>query len=281
MIAIFDRNGVLLPWAQATLASIYASGLALGLMFWARLSFQIRTLPERVMEAVLRLVPPAQFEASIDRFGPAGKDYALYATTAGVFVTLVVIGVLALRFMRRPTDLLALGLALYFLAMAVIAPLTGAGAFATDLFVNPLLTNAISLGIGMAYVSVLLGAHLIRPMWPAAEPVLSPGVGDNTARRALVTSLAVSAVSLVVTLVTGRSSGRIASSLPVASVPTAPAPIDSPTASAVPEPVIAPLATPAPTVTPAASPTVGAPDVATPGVLPTAVSACSFALALS
>ncbi|HEY8744684.1 MAG TPA: hypothetical protein VIU62_16435, partial [Chloroflexota bacterium] len=87
MIAKTDRDGALLAWAQATIESVYASGLALGLMFWARQALQIRTLPERVMEAVLRLVPPAQFEASIDRFGPAGKDYALYVTTAGVFVT--------------------------------------------------------------------------------------------------------------------------------------------------------------------------------------------------
>ncbi len=269
MIAKTDGDGALLAWAQATIESVYASGLALGLMFWARQSLQIRTLPERVMEAVLRLVPPAQFEASIDRFGPAGKDYALYVTTAGVFVTLVLIGVLALRFTTRPASLLALGLALYLLAMAVIAPLTGAGAFATGLFVNPLLSNAISLGIGMAYVAVLLCAQLISPVWPSVKHVPSAVAGANTARRALFTSLAVSAVSFVVTLVTGRSSGRIASNLPIASAPTASVPTPSATEPVAPGPASAPLATQAPTVTPAGLPTVAAPEVPPPAVSPT------------
>src|SRR5690349_21793696 len=49
-----------------------AAGIAvLALMLWARQLFQIRTLPERIMEAVLLLVPPAQFEGAIERYGPA------------------------------------------------------------------------------------------------------------------------------------------------------------------------------------------------------------------
>lgn len=262
-------DSAIVPWVQATMASAYASGIALGLMFWARQALQIRTLPERLMEAVLRVVPPAQFEASIERFGPAGKDYALYATTAGVFLALVIVGMLALRFTRRPAGLLALGLLLYLLAMAVIAPLTGAGPFATGLFVNPLLSNAISLGAVMAYVSVLLCAQLISRVWPSVKNALPAEAGISAGRRALFTSLAVSAASFVVTLVTGRSSGRIVSGLPVASAPTAAAPAPSPTAVATPWPAIAALTTQAPTVTPAASPTIAPRSAALQPVAPT------------
>ncbi|HEV7216246.1 MAG TPA: molybdopterin-dependent oxidoreductase [Chloroflexota bacterium] len=260
-----DQRDDLLAWTQATLTSVYASGVALVLMFWARQALQIRTLPERLMETILRVLPPALFEATIDRFGPVGKDYALYGTTAAVFAGLVGIGVLALRFLRRPFALLALGLALYLVAMGVIAPLTGAGVFATNLFVNPVLSNAVSLGIGMAYASVLLASELISPAWLARR---GPSVdsAENGVRRVLIASLAISAVSFVMTLVAGRSSGRIVSTLPVAAAPTASIPTPLPTVAAPPAPAITPAGVAAPTVTPAptSAPTVAPTAKATP-----------------
>ncbi len=45
------------PVTSLAVASI-ATAVAIGLMFWARDAFQIRTLPERVMEWVLVFVPP-------------------------------------------------------------------------------------------------------------------------------------------------------------------------------------------------------------------------------
>lgn len=248
-----DRRDDLLAWSQATLTSVYASGLALGLMFWARQALQIRTLPERLMETFLRLLPPALFEATIDRFGPAGKDYALYGTTAAVFAALVGIGVLTLRFVRGPAGLLALGLVLYLVAMGVIAPLTGAGPFAIHLFVNPVLSNAVSLGIGMAYASVLLASELLSPAWLARHGPSMDTEGSG-GRRVLFASLAISAVSFVVTLVAGRSSGRIVSNLPVASAPTAARPTPVPTASVAPLPAIAPAGAVQSTVTPSPKP---------------------------
>src|SRR5579859_1202273 len=123
----------------AVVASLAASGLALALMFAARSALQVRTLPERIMEAVLLLVPPDQFEGAIEKYGPAAKEYALYGTTAVMAIALVVIALLALRFMSRPGGLLLLGVALWLVAMLIVMPLTGAGIFATTLFQNPVL----------------------------------------------------------------------------------------------------------------------------------------------
>lgn len=256
-----DRRDALLVWTQATVTSVYASGLALGLMFWARQSLQIRTLPERLMEAALKLLPPSLFEATIDRFGPAGKDYALYGTTAAVFLALVAIGVVALCFAQRPAGLVALGLGLYLVAMGLVAPLTGAGVFATNLFVNPVLSNAVSLGIAMAYVSVLLFSQLFVPAWPLAGRTPRAERQGGEARRALFASLALGAVSFVTTLVAGRSSGRIVSDLPVASAPTE-VPSPAPTASVAPVQAIAPPVAEASTVTPTPAPATPAPTVA-------------------
>ncbi len=61
------------------LASILASGAVLWLMFWARNALQVRSLPERIMEAMLLVIPPAQFEAAIERFGPAAKARGAYS----------------------------------------------------------------------------------------------------------------------------------------------------------------------------------------------------------
>lgn len=264
-----DRRDDLLAWTQATLTGVYASGLALGLMFWARQALQIRTLPERLMETFLRLLPPAVFEATIDRFGPAGKDYALYGTTAAVFVALVAIGVLALRFLRHPSGLLALGLVLYLVSMGLIAPLTGAGPFATKLFVNPVLSNAVSLGIAMAYASVLLAAELLSPAWLAGHASAVDTEG-SAGRRVLFAGVAVSAMSFVVTLVAGRSSGKIVSNLPVASAPTAALPTPAPTASVAPTPAPAPAPAGAPATTVTPAPT-SAPTTA-PAAKPTATA---------
>src|SRR5579883_2916570 len=150
-------------WALAVGASVAASALAVLLMFWARSALQIRTLPERIMESVLLLVPPDQFEGAIEKYGPAAKEYALYGTTAAMLLALIAIGLLAHRFVRRPAWLLAVGVGLWLVAMAAIMPLTGAGVFATSLFQNPILVNVVYLGIGLAYASVLLLGRIAAP----------------------------------------------------------------------------------------------------------------------
>src|SRR5205823_9204117 len=125
-------------------------------MFWARSALQIRTLPERIMESVLLLVPPDQFEGAIEKYGPAAKEYALYGTIVVMFLALVAIGFAAIRLVRSPVGLVTVGVGLWLAAMVVIMPLTGAGVFATGLFQNPGLINAVYLGIGLAYGTMLL-----------------------------------------------------------------------------------------------------------------------------
>jgi len=88
-------------------------------MFWARAALQVQSLPERIMESVLLLVPPDQFEGAIERFGPAAKEYALYGTIAVMFLALAGIGLAAQRSIRGPWPLLAVGAGLWLAAMMV------------------------------------------------------------------------------------------------------------------------------------------------------------------
>src|SRR6476660_4708781 len=108
----------------AALAATVAAGLAMLLMFWARAALQVRTLPERIMEAALLLVPPDQFESAVQRFGPQAKEYALYVATLAMFAGLLAIGLAAFLLLRRPVWLLTVGVGLWLVAMVVIMPLT-------------------------------------------------------------------------------------------------------------------------------------------------------------
>src|SRR5205814_9699860 len=101
-----------------------------------------------------------QFEGAIEQFGPMAKGFALYGTTVVMFLALAGIALAAQRWIVRPGWLLAVGIGLWLAAMAAIMPITGAGFFATGLFQNPVLLNAIYLGIGLAYASVLLLVRL-------------------------------------------------------------------------------------------------------------------------
>ena len=53
-------------------------------MFWLRSAYQIRTLPERVLEWVLLFVPPDTLERGISQFGAQAKVYALYVAVTGM-----------------------------------------------------------------------------------------------------------------------------------------------------------------------------------------------------
>ena len=67
------RPDRVVSWPEAIVISLLASGAVLGLMFLARAAFQIRTLPERVMEWILIFVPPDLFEAVLGLFGADAK----------------------------------------------------------------------------------------------------------------------------------------------------------------------------------------------------------------
>ncbi|MBV8083636.1 MAG: molybdopterin-dependent oxidoreductase [Chloroflexi bacterium] len=240
-------------WLRSTLAALAGGGLALGLMYWARAAFQLRTLPERLMETFLLVIPPDQFEAAIERFGPMAKDFALIGTYVVMALVLAVIGACAARYLPV-WGILGMGVVLWLLAGAVIFPITGGGLFATGLLLqSPLLVNLVYLGIGLAYACCLLAARL----GPAAPSEAASGAET---RRVFLTGVASAAVAFVATTFVGRSAGRIVSALPQASLPVpanpAPAPSEAapagtsePASTALPSVSAAAVATPPPSAT--------------------------------
>src|SRR5438045_4295675 len=60
--------------------SIIASLIALVCQQGIRMAWQVRTLPERVMEWLLLFVPLDLFERGLQQFGASAKDIALVGT---------------------------------------------------------------------------------------------------------------------------------------------------------------------------------------------------------
>src|SRR5260370_8169570 len=158
----------------ALLLGCLASGVALVLQSVLREAWQIRTLPERVMEWLLLFVPLDLFERGVQQLGGDAKEVALYGTVVGMAVLLAVLGAVALRAGWSSWRLLGLSLVLWAVAMGVVMPVTGAGFFARGLLISPLLTNAGYLLMFLAYGCVLIGARLVlirrRP-----NPPIRPG----------------------------------------------------------------------------------------------------------
>lgn len=147
-------------WVGALIGSVAATALALWTMFAARDRFQVRTLPERVLEWVLLFIPPEEFEKGIQSLGTQAKVVGLYAAVAGLCAILVALGLVALGRRWPPAGLVALGAALYVFAMGVVMPVTGAGPFASGLFQNVFLVNLCYLAVALAYAAGLLFARM-------------------------------------------------------------------------------------------------------------------------
>ncbi len=64
-------------WGESFLVSTMATAVALRLQSVLRDVWQIRALPERVMEWLLLFVPLDLFELGLQRFGSSAKDVAL------------------------------------------------------------------------------------------------------------------------------------------------------------------------------------------------------------
>ena len=206
-----------MSWIRAGITSLVAAALAMGLMFWARSAFQVRTLPERLMEWLLLFVPLDAFAQGIQDFGPQAKVFALYGGIGVMSAALFGLGLLALRRRWPGTAILGLALALFVVAMAGIMPLTGAGFFATDLFQHPALVNGVYLGMALAYATVLL-------LGQAIESVLGgdAAAGEALTRRyALITSAVgmIGAYALAIRQ-SATGGGTVASDLPLAQLPT-------------------------------------------------------------
>ena len=213
-----------LKWVYAVAAGL-ASGAAIGLMYWARLALQLRTLPERLMETFLLVIPPDQFEAAIEKFGPMAKDFALIGSYVVTFLVLVAVALVALRFVRPGATLLLLAPLLWFIAMAGIFPATGGGFFATALPLDPpVLTNTVYAGIGLAYASLLLAARVLAPSITAARGHPRLGPAQAGSRRAFLAGVSGAVAALIVSAWFGRSAGKVASDLPEASLPPPAAP---------------------------------------------------------
>ncbi|HEV7666818.1 MAG TPA: hypothetical protein VGQ62_25010, partial [Chloroflexota bacterium] len=138
-----------------------AAAVALALQNVARDTWQVRTLPERLMEWLLLFVPLDLFERGVGQFGGGAKEIALYGTIGGMVLLLVGLGALALRRGLTTWQLLGLGLGLWLVAMAIVMPVTGAGFFATGLLISPLLTGAAYLLVFLGYASILASARLL------------------------------------------------------------------------------------------------------------------------
>ena len=206
-----------MSWIRAGITSLVATALAMGLMFWARSAFQVRTLPERLMEWLLLFVPLDAFAQGIQDFGPQAKVFALYGGIVVMSAALFGLGLLALRRRWPGTAILGLALALFVVAMAGIMPLTGAGFFASDLFQHPMLVNGVYLGMALAYATVLLLGQTI-------ESILGgdAAAGDGLTRRyALITSAVgvIGAYALAIRQ-SATAGGTVTSDLPLAQLPT-------------------------------------------------------------
>ena len=206
-----------MSWIRAGITSLVATALAMGLMFWARSAFQVRTLPERLMEWLLLFVPLDAFAQGIQDFGPQAKVFALYGGIVVMSAALFGLGLLALRRRWPGTAILGLALALFVVAMAGIVPLTGGGFFASDLFQHPMLVNGVYLGMALAYATVLLLGQTIESILGGAA-----AAGDGLTRRyALITSAVgmIGAYALAIRQ-SATGGGTVTSDLPLAQLPT-------------------------------------------------------------
>lgn len=217
-------------WGRALLVATVAACFATELMFGVRALFEIRTLPERVLEWTLLFVPPELFESILGRFGADAKLYGLYGAVAGMLAVLVVLGTLLLRQARSPGWVIASGPLLYLLAMVGVMPLTGAGPFGSRLATDPWLVNVCYLAIGLTYGTTLLAGWTGRggpdraphPTSTSETPSSATGgrLGAALAgRRALLTSAVATAVAFLLVARRGPDGGG-GNDLPMARLDT-------------------------------------------------------------
>ena len=204
-------------WVASLAVGAIATLVAMLIQQGVRAAWQVRSLPERVMESLLVLVPLDLFEQGLQRFGANAKDLALVGTVVGMAVLLIAVGSVAVSRRLSGWQLLVVGLALWLFTMLVLMPLTGAGLFATGLLLDPVLTSATYLCVFGAYSVVLvLGAALLAER-PAAQST------TNLDRRTLLAGLVGGLATIAaygVARATGASGGRVQSALPLAAAPT-------------------------------------------------------------
>jgi DMSO/TMAO reductase YedYZ molybdopterin-dependent catalytic subunit len=245
-------------WVPSVVLGGLATAVALLLQNLLRDTWQIRTLPERVMEWALLFIPLDLFERGLARFGADAKGLALMATFAGMAVGLVAIGTLAVRMGLPSERLLGLGVGMWLFTMAVVMPISGAGLFATGLLIAPLLTNAGYALVFLGYATVLIGGR-----FALLRDVNAPVMAE---RRALLAGVVGTLAASGLATLAGREGGVVTSGLPVAAAPTAIPPLAAaptaippltpatpPTATSA-APIAQPASTPLPTLEPLPNP---------------------------
>jgi DMSO/TMAO reductase YedYZ molybdopterin-dependent catalytic subunit len=212
-------------------------------------AWQIRTLPERVMEWLLLFVPLDLFERGLQQLGGDAKEVALTGTIVGLAVLLAAVGALALLFDWTSWRLLGLSAAMWAVAMGVVMPITGAGFFASALLISPLLTNAGYLLMFAGYGWVLVvGRFLLRGRpRDRRDPLMAE-------RRVLLAGVVGTALAGGLAYFAGRDGGLVASSLPLASPPARPTLAPEPRPTDATEPAVEPVAAPTPTLEPLPNP---------------------------
>jgi DMSO/TMAO reductase YedYZ molybdopterin-dependent catalytic subunit len=138
-------------------AAAAAAGVA---MYVLRFTAQVRTVPERLLEWLLILLPPQAFENLLLRYGFDTKRYALWVASFSLLVFLTALGLAVLSRRWSVQRLLGLGIGLWLLLMLVLMPLTGAGVFAADLIDGAWTAVLGYLATCLAYSAVLAIARL-------------------------------------------------------------------------------------------------------------------------
>ena len=209
-----------IEWKYAIAASVAATAAAVGLMQLARSIYQIRTLPERVMEWILVFVPLDLFEQGLVAFGSAAKVLALGGAIVFMAAALLAVGAGAMRSGPIAVGVATIGLWLF--AMGVVMPVTGAGFFASSLFRDVMLTNLSYASVAFTYGTVLLLARLsLQNRAKAAlpeegRPAYSQGL--TLTRHSFIVGLVGMVASYGFTIVFGRQAGAVESSLPLAEI---------------------------------------------------------------
>src|SRR5215213_4167921 len=202
-------RGARLSWPASLIVGFVATAGAMTTMFWLRSAYQIRTLPERVMEWALLYVSPVTLEQGLAQFGAQAKVYALYVAVAGMALILQAIGTALVRFGRSPWVLLTCGPVLFLLAMGVIMPLTGGGPFGLDLLQDWRLVNAGYLVVGLTFAALLVVGWL-AVVGPTRELVGARGSptrrsdGGGATRRAALAALGTTALAAAATIWLGQ-----------------------------------------------------------------------------
>jgi DMSO/TMAO reductase YedYZ molybdopterin-dependent catalytic subunit len=209
-------------WVGTILGAMVATAAAIAAMFWLRFAYQIRTLPERVMEWVLLFVSPQTLEQGISQFGASAKVYALYVAVAGMAAILLALGVALLRSRGSPWLLAASGPVLYLVAMGVVMPVTGGGLFGVDLPQDWRLVNAGYLLVALLFSALLTVARPLADL-RVRGMIAGRAVSAREAtvsRRTAVASLATTAAAAVATVWFGQRGAAAGSNLPLARIPT-------------------------------------------------------------